>query len=243
MTEHELLRGAASNTSTLEAATREVEAHFYGKKAVFARRAFEDINARFFGGRLPWSLILWGLTPHGGCVGYTVANVSKPPIILLHPSILGGTEKANPWGIPARYLGRCYAYDVLLHECMHVAVSYLLGGGADGETSHNNPTWVAEVNRIAPLLGFTDVEAAITKPMRIKGQAKVRRGTLGNVSLDALSCFPYGLRQLRGDCSFYERGMLPWEQECNVELVVTGCANKFAEPPSREGRQGRADTG
>jgi hypothetical protein len=232
--EHALLLRIARN-SELETATRLVEQHFYGELAVFARRAFDDINLRFFGGRLPWTLILWGLTAHGHCLGVTYSNVQKPPIITLHPSLLGGREKESPWGIPARYLGQCYAYEVLLHECMHVSVHYLLGGEGNGESSHNNPAWVAEVNRIAPLLGLTGVNAAITKPMRIKGEAKVKRGTLGNVPLDLLSRFPHSLRVARGECGFYERGILPWQAGCNVLLDVTVSATNSAIQNAPEG--------
>jgi hypothetical protein len=38
-------------------------------------------------------------------------------------------------------------------EPFHVHV-FAQGGYGRGPTSHNNPLWVAEVNRIAPRLGF-----------------------------------------------------------------------------------------
>jgi hypothetical protein len=206
----ELLRATTRNTH-IETATRTVEEFFFGEKATFARHAFDFINARFFHGQLPWALILWGLTPHGHCLGLTWSNLSKPPLITLHPSMLGGTEKLNPWGVSHHLLGKCYAYDTLLHECMHVSVNYLLGGSGDGESSHNCPAWIAELNRIAPMLGFHDVQAEMTKPGRVKGETKVKRLTTGNIPLKVVSRFPRSLREHYQDFSFYEKRVLPWE--------------------------------
>src|SRR5262249_2421895 len=68
--------------------------------------------------------------------------------------------RSGPWNIPAEILGPCYAYHVLLHECVHVSVDYLLGGFESHPdyrtywTSHNNPLWVGECNRIAALMGL-----------------------------------------------------------------------------------------
>jgi hypothetical protein len=216
----DLLHPTTRNTH-IETATRYVEEHFFSEKAKFARHAFDYINERFFHGQLPWTLILWGLTAHGKCLGQTVSNLRKPPVITLHPSLLGGTEKTNPWQVHPRHLGQCYAFDVVLHECMHVSVEYLLGGQQGGESSHNCPAWIAELNRIAPMLGFPEVKAEMTKPARVKGEAKVKRITKGNIPLDVISRFPYALRQHYRDLSFYEHCVLPWDTDCYAQLHVT----------------------
>jgi hypothetical protein len=208
----EVLRPTTRNTH-IETATRYVEEHFFGDKATFARQAFDYINDRFFHGQLPWTLIIWGLTAHGHCLGQTHADLNAPPLITLHPSLLGGKEKVNPWGIPSRLLGHCYAFDVVLHECMHVSVLYLLGGQRGGDSSHNCPAWVAEVNRIAPMLGFPDVKAEMTKVARVKeaSGSAIQRVNKGNIELKEFARFPHGVRSHYQDFSFYEKRILPWE--------------------------------
>ena len=71
----------------------------YGRKGVWAYERFVFINDLYFAGRLPWPHILWGLTAHGDCVAWasTARDKSRPPIITLHPSLLRGTEKEEPW--------------------------------------------------------------------------------------------------------------------------------------------------
>jgi hypothetical protein len=137
---------------------------------------------------------------------------------MLHPSIWGGTEKEDPWSIPPDILGARYALDVLIHECMHVSVNYRLGGPSDGDSSHNNSEWIAEVNRIAPLIGLTDVQAARSVVKR-EGK-KTRRVCDGNIPLRAASSFPYAVREMRGELSYYrDRSNLPFE--CDAQLDVT----------------------
>jgi hypothetical protein len=142
---------------------------------------------------------------------------------MLHPSLLGGTEKENPWGIDPVLLGVCFAYDVLVHESIHVQVECVHGGWRGrpgGYTSHNNLLWLAEVNRIAPLLGLTGMDARPSKARRVavsngngKAATKVVRGTDGNVPFAAVATFPYGVRQHQGDTDFYRRGTLPFSTE------------------------------
>lgn len=137
-------------TAKLKRATMEVAEHYYGERGLWSYEMFEAINDTFFDGKLPWPHIVWALTPHGACLGYTSAG--RAPVVVLHPSLLGGTEKVNPWGVPERWLGPAYAFDVLLHESIHVNVEYCLGGWqGEGTSSHNNEVWIAEVNRLAPV--------------------------------------------------------------------------------------------
>jgi len=108
-----------------------VTRHYYDIRGQLAYQLFELINASYFDNELPWPLILWALTAHGHCLAYTQAR-DRPPIVVLHPSILGGTEKENPWGVPAAWLNVRYAFDVLLHELMHVSVECRSGVGRVG---------------------------------------------------------------------------------------------------------------
>jgi hypothetical protein len=208
-------------------ACKEIAKHYYGGKGIFAYEAFEDINARFFEGELPTPLIQWALTAHGRCLGLTASN--KLPVITLHPSLLGGTEKKSPWGVDPALLGVCYAYDVLLHECIHVSTRYLLKWDGAGDSSHNNPVWVGEVNRIAPLLGFEGIDAQQTRVKRItvegektkrgKDTTKPARVNEGNIPYDAVCGFPHAMRQHFGILDFYQENRLPFHLDLQGETL------------------------
>jgi hypothetical protein len=200
-----------------------VARHYHGEQGVWPYTLYTRINERFFNGELPWPHISWALTAHGACLGYA-ATTGRPPVIVLHPSVLGGTERENPWGYPAGWLGGCFAFDLLLHEAVHVSVEHRLGGWRDkGNTSHNNEVWVAEVNRLAPLLGLQGVEAGVSKLKRVpiegvprtkrgKQPTRVERVTEGNVPFAAVAGFPRGLRIHLGMAdAFYRGGRLPLE--------------------------------
>jgi len=190
----------------------------------WAYRAFDVINSTFFDDRLPRPLIQWAITGYGHCLGLTAAGLSRRdrPIITLHPSIMepvgGGPLQgggAGPWGIDHRWFGPLFAFDVLIHESIHVAQSVLHDRDPD-EPSHNGPTWIAEVNRLAPVLGLEGVQAGLNRPKRVpvpgrttktgKVATEVRRVDEGNVPLKAHSRFPYGVRELLGTADEYYRG-------------------------------------
>jgi hypothetical protein len=194
----------------------------YGRKGVWAYDSFVFINDEYFAGRLPWAHILWGLTAHGGCIAWasTVRDKSRPPIITLHPSLLQGTEKEQPWNIPADCLGASLAFDTLLHECIHVHIEYNLGGH-DGRSSHDCKRWIRQANRIAPLLGFRDIRFGITKTVRVpdysapktvrgKVATRVVRRTTGNVPHRVAAGFPQSLRSFLGKAGgYYRKNSLP----------------------------------
>jgi hypothetical protein len=191
----------------LREATLEVALHYHGDRGALGYALFEAVNTALFSGELPWPWITWALTAHGGCLGLT--HVSESPIITLHPSILGGSEKTHPWGVPPERLGVLFALDVMIHESTHVAVEYLRGGRQGGESSHNNPAWMAEINRLAPLLGFAAVEATMSRPTRI-GKT-IQRAVRGNVPLAVAATFPSGLRASLGeDDTYYLAKILPF---------------------------------
>jgi len=221
----------------VDAAVRLVAAHYHGPRGVWAYEAFDFINAAYFAGALPTSAISWALTPHGGCLGYTQPNPAAP-LIVLHPSLLGGTERRAPWGEDPALLGVRYAFDVLIHECIHVQVAHGLGGWhGHGDTSHNNAQWIGEVNRLAPRLGLAGVvagrsvsrrEPVAGAPPTVRGKppTKVVRGTVGNVPFRVVATFPVGLRAHRGDLAVYRQDTLPFTPSVgigrrNMQLDVT----------------------
>jgi hypothetical protein len=183
----------------------------------WACRAFDAINATFFDDQLPRPLIQWALTPHGHCLGLTLAR--ERPIVTLHPAIMEPVE-ASPWGVDPRWLGPAYAFDLLLHESIHVAQGTLHREMKRGQSSHNCESWILEVNRLAPLLGMEGVEAGLNRPRRIpvpgqftrtgKPATVVERVDEGNVPLGYHSRFPYGVREFFGiAAAYYTGGRLP----------------------------------
>lgn len=199
------LHSTVCNTAPdIRAMTQAVVSHYQDRLGRLGYALFEQVHAHYFGpATLPWPLILWGLTAHGACLGFTKSSETTPPVILLHPSLLGGTEKKDPWGRPPPWLGVLYALDVLIHECMHVAVHYARGPWQGGTSSHNNPLWIAEVNRLAPLLGFPGEVATMSKPRRIKGRLVRGCDDEATMSFDAVSHFPQALRVERGTADAY----------------------------------------
>ncbi len=229
-----------ADPTELAAACRLIARHYDGAKGVWAYEAFDFINAAYFGGRLPTPLIRWTLTPHGRCLGFT--RVAAAPEIALHPSLLGGTEKPNPWGVSPAELGVAYAFDTLVHECIHVENQCVQGGWhGTGDTSHNNPLWLGEVNRLAPLLGLAGVRAgaSVTRRVAVAGEpttrgklpTKVARTTDGTVPFRAVATFPHGVRRHLGLVAAYLRDELPFvptvlpggvrEGACNGQQHVT----------------------
>jgi hypothetical protein len=227
-------------TDEFSAAARLVAAECYGELGEFAFQAFDWINAALFDGRLPVPLIVWELTAHGHCLGLTHSELDRPPRIRLHPSLMGGSYygKANPWGVPASALGPAFALDVLIHECMHVSVAYLLGG-ANGQTSHNNPCWIAEAERVGALLGLhfkggrsttkrVPVESGELGPSG-KPKTKTVRVTEdgATVEFEPVSRFPHGVRSILTDAgAYYRADALPFDNVltglCHMQLDVTG---------------------
>lgn len=199
-----------------------VAEQLYGRKGVWAYDSFVFINDAYFADRLPWPHILWGLTAHGSCIAWasTARDRSRPPIITLHPSLLQGTEKEEPWGLPANWLGPSLVFDTLLHECIHVHIDYNLGGH-DGRSSHDSKRWVRQANRIAPLLGFRDVRFGITRTVRVpdhsaprtkrgKVATRVVRQSTGNVPHRVAAGFPQSLRSFLGQAGdHYRKKTLP----------------------------------
>jgi hypothetical protein len=186
-----------------------------GAVEAWALQAFDLINTRYFQGELPTAEIVWGLTPYGRCWGRTSPG-GATPTILLHPALLGG-RTSNPWGVDSAWLGPAFAFDVLLHECVHLSQHHRLGG-VTGATSHNDRAWIAEVNRLIPWLGLRG-EAGRSQTIRVpcagpltkrgKQPTKVVRRSQGDLPHRAIATFPYGLRIHLGRAEAYYRAGLP----------------------------------
>jgi len=169
------------------------------------------VNRELFGDALPWPLIVWTVTPYGKCLGFT-DHYDTLPLIALHTSL--------PWrSVPA------FTLDVLIHESIHVAVAYLRGGNS-GETSHNCPEWIAEVNRIAPLIGLGDFVAGVNKVTRVATEELTKTGKPRTrpmrvsqatwrgqpVPFMHVAGFPYLARRTARD-DYYQSAQLPF---CSV---------------------------
>jgi hypothetical protein len=218
----------------LAEALRIVARNYDGPRGVWAYDMFDTINATFFRGELPQPKIQWAITPHGGCLGLTRSGGALS-MIALHPSLLGGTEKPNPWGIDPVWLGELYALDVLIHEATHVAQRYLLGGG-ERPTSHNNTAWIAEVNRLAPLLGLGlgSVTAGRSRTRRVpvegattrtgKPLTRVARASEGDLPHRAVATFPGGLRRYQGTADAYYTADVAVTSDWLLQIVAGGAS-------------------
>jgi hypothetical protein len=221
----------------IRAAYRLVARHVYGHFDLgdFAYTAFDHINSTFWGGTLPEPLLLWDITAYGGCLGWTRSTCDGPPIIKLHPSTVApsASSTTNPWRIPPEILGFCYAYYTLVHETIHVAVNYLHGGYESlpdykrSWTSHNNPLWIAEVNRIAALMGLPanyqmkKYRRVPTGEVNDKGQpvTKVQYGYDG----PDFERFPH---DTPGAQDFYLKGILPFPWQRNPSHAAKHTASQ-----------------
>ena len=200
-------------------ACRLVARTYYGQRGLWLCDAFEAINAKFFAGELPYPHITIQVTNYSSCLAWCSSSDSRPPAIAIHPSLFGSEAEKDPWGIPAHWLGKRYAFDALLHECIHASVHYRLGG-YEGASSHNNDQWVSEVNRLAPLLGFRGVTAGrqVAKRVAVPGEltktgkpkSAVRKVDLGNIPFNVTARFPSALRSHQKKAGqYYTRGQLP----------------------------------
>jgi hypothetical protein len=236
---------ASNYDDDLHTAYRTVARHVYrrGRLGEFAYTAFDYINATYFKGQLPEALILWDITEYGHCLGWCRPAEDGPPIIKLHPATVCPAVTKLPfyspeqaekvWGYPADWFGLPFAYDVLLHECVHASVEYLLGGwGRRADfcsywTCHNCPAWVGELNRLAPLLGYRGDPFTMRKPRRVptdvigkSGKPKTRTVRTQAGGAPKLAEFPHNLP---GRESFYlgQKLPFPWAKRGKV-CPVTG---------------------
>lgn len=154
----------------------------WGEWGAWMYDTWAEHNEKFFSGELKLGGIVWGLVPHGFGLGcYNIfCNV-----IVLHTAI---AEKGNwrIWNICSDIL---FASDILLHEMMH---QHIHQTGIEGKTisTHDSEGWVAEINRIAPILRF-DMKAELVKRRRVKGGGLTWEPRDGYPSIDDMSHFPH----------------------------------------------------
>lgn len=153
---------------------------FYGELGTWAYDTWAELNTMYFEGRNLPGPITWELTPYGAANGLYWPEQNK---IHLHTKFL-----RTPDEVPKEQ-----AYYVLLHEMIHQRIQQLYGDIRNGGTSHNNKHWVAEVNRIAPLMGL-DVKATIITQRRVNG-IRTRDWVIdeGYLSNEQLARFPYSV--------------------------------------------------
>jgi hypothetical protein len=204
-----------AEANDMRRAVRLIAQAYYGDDGRWLCHAFDAINQKLFGGTLPQPLLTIEMTRWSCCLGWCWLNEDRPPRIVIHPTILGVGQGGNkpPWGLPRRWMGRRFAFDVLLHECVHISVRHRLGGH-EGPSSHNNEQWISEVNRLCPLIGLRGIEAGrqVAKRVSDKGkkQTVVKKVDEGNVPFHAAAWFPYGIRiHQRTAARFYRSGRLP----------------------------------
>jgi hypothetical protein len=160
----------------------------------WAYDSWSKLNDQLFDGRLKVGGIFWGLTPHGGSLGYYSPDRNA---ITLHTSLV--MSSANPWGV-RKLLGERYATDVLFHEMMHQWNLQIDGTCRVNGESHNQPLWCDLINVMVPKLGLkTDLVAAVVKQRRVNGKVTwlPRPGFMARIQL---ATFPYKLRP----AGFYE---------------------------------------
>jgi hypothetical protein len=233
-------RTGSEYNAQVHAAYRLIARHVYGGHGLgaFAYAAFGYINSTYFAAALPEPLILWDITAFGKCLGQARSPRHGPPIIKLRPSTVAPSPTAPkpPWDVDPSMLGYCYAYQVLLHELVHVAVNYLRGGlEAHPEfspkwTSHNNPVWVEEINRLAALMGhgprghydMKRYRRVPTGQLNERGRPITKVKFSGDGPLDP-ERFPFNLP---GADTFRRRKKLPftWDNPCCTKLHTTTCA-------------------
>ena len=213
------IQAAAIRRLALHQAIETVAAACYGDDPAIklAYQLFRTINSQWFADTLPLPFIIRGLTPYSHGFSW-LQTQGDAPLLFLHPRLFATAgldrqkhKKATKvWGVSSAWFGPHLLGDVILHECLHAHLTYNKGG-AIGPTSHNNPGWVAEVNRLLPLLGFHQLRAGRSKTVRVPvagrgrnrrpesdghgGPSRVERTTDGNIPFKAVSGFPTGVRR------------------------------------------------
>jgi hypothetical protein len=136
-------------------------------------------NDAYFDGALEPPGIVWGLSPNNRRLSNYDTHFG---VITLYSGLLE-SEESNLWGLEA-WLAQDLARDVLLHAMIHQKA----GTSGCNYRSHNNEAWVAEVNRIAPLIGLR-ANAQVIPQMR-KGQSLLWVAKEGGMRRRELSGWP-----------------------------------------------------
>ena len=220
----------------------EAASAYWGARGRWVYAAFRWANRALFAETLPPPFVQWAMTPHGACLGQVFVDSVSGPVVVLHPSAWGdGSLHARErvsWGRGEPvFPSRLFTLDVLVHELLHVRVRQL-GGRAYVEgletkriSSHDNPWWPAEVERLSPLLGLGPVKASPTKRARRRGRMIRVPAKEDSLPLSRLSSFPFSLRSA---AYYLETGRIPFAEpsmetrEPNVRLTA------LRSPPGEE---------
>lgn len=175
----------------------DIIARSYGEgPAVELYQYWNAINHSLYEGILQAPLITFEIMPYGACIGLT--NKDRGHIKLKHP------KKGQRLEITPRVIG------VLLHETIHFAALYLDTGDyrrKSYETSHNQPFWISEINRIHKVITGEDLGAEMTKVTSVNGKsARVNKGL---IPLIGISAYPYSLKVVNQAAEYlYEQAKL-----------------------------------
>ncbi len=156
---------------------RDMARHFGGDMSDELFDYYAMVNQHFFGDRLPPVFLIEAITPYGRCIGMTQSS-DRLPVILMHKGVDSPAER----------------FYTVLHEAIHVSCGYVLKEKQTGKRSHETASWLSEVNRIAPLLGYDNLTIAAPKNVR---RPKAEGGGLTRIQPDPpYSCsfrFPHEL--------------------------------------------------
>ena len=148
---------------------------------------WQILNETYFKGKNIPGEIDWVTDGANFSLGYYSPMENR---ILLHKGLVR-PRYPNPmpkWCL--NNLNQRMARDILIHEMIHQRIHQT--GGWEGESSHNNPRFVSEVNRIAVLLGL-DVAAKVIQTQQADGKMK-RQVEPGCLTLVEIEHFPYSKR-------------------------------------------------
>ena len=173
--------------------------------------AFRKLNRLFFDDALPVPFIRFDITPHGRALGRCFDH----GIIQLHQALIGAGKRPaddRVWSLGPRELGRAVTHDVLLHELMHHRM-FQLGPPVTAprrswHTAHNEPSWIAECQRVGELLGFGNSDrpwrCSLKKPVRVAGR-RTDAVDPDCVDYSWLYCFPHFARRHYEGVDCYSR--------------------------------------
>ena len=137
---------------------------FFGDLGKWSYDEWAKLNELYFDNQNKPGAILWGLTPHGGSLGFFIPTYNR---MTLHTSLVLPSSDA-PWDI--KHLGKKYASDVILHEMIYQHI-HQLSLPTEGYSSHDNESWCDQLNRLGPMLGLKDMpKAVIIKQKRVEGK-------------------------------------------------------------------------
>jgi hypothetical protein len=167
---------------------RHAQETLWGEAGAWSYDTWHELNGGLFGSELEYAGIVWGLTPHGGCLGYC----ERSGRITLHRSVVD-PHTDSPWAWPAERCTDLYARDILAHEMIHALLNARGAERDDRGGHHNAPEWCAEIMRLSPLLLGITINSEPVKPRRLNGKV-VRKARDGFIGRDEVAHWPHAVR-------------------------------------------------